>query len=41
MVKQAERRLKKFKTVVILPDEAKLLRANTMLLEIYMVILKE
>jgi len=39
MVQQAEKRLKKFETIVEIPDEAKLLRANTMMLELYVTIM--
>ena len=41
LVQQAEKRLKKFKTIVEIPDEAKLLRANTMMLELYVMISQE
>ena len=39
IVQQAEKRLKKFKTAIEIPDEAKLLRANTMMLELYAALL--
>ena len=39
MVQQAEKRLKKFETDVEIPDEAKLLRANTMMLELFVTIM--
>ena len=35
LVQQAEKRLKKMQTIVDIPDDAKLLRANTMMLELY------
>lgn len=38
LIEQAEKRMKNFETVIQIPDEAKLLRANTMLLELYVVI---
>ena len=41
MVQQAEKRLKKVKTVVEIPDEAKLLMANCMMVELYATIQEE
>ena len=41
MVKSAEKRLKKFKTVVEIPDEAKLLMANCRMVELYATIQEE
>ena len=41
LVQQAEKRLKKFKTIVEIPDESKLLIANTMMLELFVLISQE
>ena len=35
LVGMAEQRIKNFETVIQIPDEAKLLKANTMMLELY------
>jgi len=37
IVQQQEKRLNKFKTVVEIPEDAILLRANTMMLELYVI----
>ena len=41
MVVQAEKRFRRFKTIVEIPDTAKLLIANCMMIELYVLIQQE